>query len=214
LVEKPVGIKNMGKFIVKAKHCRRLGENLTGQEKFRKILTKRNYPPGIHGQTGRIRISEYGEQLREKQRARYSYGLREKQLRKYFVQAQGTKTNTGEELVRLLERRLDNVIYRLGLSSTRAQARQLISHHHIKVNGRVMDVPSYSVRTGDKIELKDKSKELTLIKDGMGRHKSDSVPNWLVFEPKDFAAQVINLPQETDLDVGINTRLIIEYYSR
>lgn len=203
----------MGKVKVLAKHCRRIGENITGQAKFRKILGKRGYAPGIHGPNQRFpRISEYGMQLKEKQKMRYTYGLRDRQLRKYFEKAVSTKGNTGDELLRFLERRLDNVIYRLGFAVTRAQARQMVNHGHVLVNGKKLNIPSYSVRIGDKVTLKEKSKSMETFKQNIAG--KTEIPEWLDFDTKEVIGQVINLPQDNDLQVGIDTRLIIEYYSR
>lgn len=203
---------NMGRVKVTARQVRRLGENLTGQEKFKRILAKRNYPPGLHGQKGHPRQSEFGIQLKEKQKMRYTYGLRDSQLLRYFKKALNTKGNTGDELLRLLERRLDNVVFRMGLATTRAQARQMVSHRHIRVNDRVVNIPSYSVKVGDKISVKEKSKDSTLVKQNTGR-EVDS-PEWLDFDSKSLMGQIINLPAEKDLEVGFDTRLIIEFYSR
>ncbi len=204
----------MGKFKVQAKHCRRLGENVTGKAKFDKILTTRNYPPGVHGQKGRGRMSQYGVQLREKQKARLTYGLMEKQFAGYYKKASTSSTNTGEELLRLLERRLDNVVYRVGLATTRAQARQLVSHCHIRVNGKRLNVPSYLVKKGDVIEVRDKSKNLSLIKDSVVSRGGGETPNWIDFDADKLSAQIIHLPEASDLELGIDSRLIVEYYSK
>lgn len=202
----------MGRMKVTAKHCRRIGENLTGQEKFKRILAKRNYAPGIHGQRRMRRISEYGTQLKEKQKARYTYGLREKQFRKYYEKAVKADVNTTEELMRLLERRLDNVIYRMGLAATRAQARQVIGHQHIRVNGKRVDIPSYLVKAGDIITLREKSKDLAIMKTSLAANRD--LPEWLDFDPKKVEGHVVQLPKEDDLKLGIDTRLIIEFYSK
>ena len=202
----------MGRMKVQAKHCRRIGENLTGQEKFKRILGKRNYAPGIHGQRRMRRISEYGTQLKEKQKARYTYGLREKQFHKYYEKAVKSQISTTEELMRLLERRLDNVVYRMGLSATRAQARQIIAHQHIRVNGKRVDIPSYSVKAGDIITVREKSKDLAIIKTSLAAKRD--LPEWLDFDPKKVEGHVVQLPKEEDLNLGIDTRLIIEFYSR
>lgn len=203
----------MGKLKVTAKHCRRLGENVTGKAKFDKILASRNYPPGVHGQKGRGRMSQYGMQLREKQKARLTYGIMEKQFAGYYKKAAASGVNTGEELLRLLERRLDNVVYRIGLASTRAQARQLVSHCHIRVNGKRLNVPSYLVKKGDVIEVREKSKTLPLIKDSLASRNGET-PDWIDLDSDKLSAQIIHLPEASDLDLGIDSRLIVEYYSK
>lgn len=203
----------MGKFNVKAKHCRRIGENVTGKAKFDKILAARNYPPGVHGVKGRGRLSQYGIQLREKQKARLTYGLSEKQFFGYYKKAANAEANTGEELLRFLERRLDNVVYRLGFAATRAQARQLVNHCHIRVNGVRLNIPSYLVKKGDVIEVRERSKKLALIKDGLASRNNETV-DWLDLDSAAFSAQVIQLPEKSDLDLSIDSRLIVEYYSK
>ena len=201
----------------KCKQCRRAGEKLflKGEKCFtaKCPIVRRNYAPGIHGPNQRVRLSEYGIQLKEKQKAKAMYRLMEKQFFGYYEKAVNSQQETGLAMLSLLECRLDNVIYRLGLVMSRDQARQLVTHGHVKVNGRKLNIPSYQVKVGDKIEFKDKSKELTLVKASIEKKKSD-IPDWLNLEIKDKTAQVINLPKEKDLQVGVQSRLIIEYYSR
>lgn len=201
----------------KCKQCRRAGEKLflKGEKCFtaKCPIVRRNYPPGIHGPNQRIRLSEYGIQLKEKQKTKAMYRLMEKQFFGYYEKALNSPQETGQEMLSLLERRFDNVIYRLGLAMSRDQARQLVTHGHVKLNGRKMNIPSYQVKVGDKIEFKDKSKELSIVKVSTEKKKSE-IPDWLNLEIKDKTAQVINLPKGKDLEIGVQTRLIIEYYSR
>jgi len=201
----------------KCKQCRRAGEKLflKGEKCFtaKCPIVRRNYAPGIHGPNQRTRLSEYGMQLKEKQKAKAMYRLMEKQFFGYYEKALNSPRETGQEMLSLLERRLDNVIYRLGLVMSRDQARQLVTHGHVKVNGRKVNIPSYQVKVGDKVEFKEKSNDLSIINSSIEKKKSE-IPDWLNLEVKDKAAQVINLPKEKDLDVGVQTRLIIEYYSR
>jgi len=177
-------------------------------------IIRRNYPPGIHGPKGlKRRVSEYGLQLREKQKAKAMYRIGEKQFLNYYKLAVKSKANTGNELLRLLERRLDNVLFRLGLTTSRDQARQLVSHGHIKVNGRRIDVPSYLTRKGDKITIRENSSDFMIIKDAIVK-KVAEVPEWLVFEEKDIEGIVMNMPEPDSLNLGIDSKSIIEYYSR
>lgn len=202
----------MGKVKVQSRHCRRLGENITGQDKFRKILSKRSYPPGLHGQKGQPRLSEYGVQLREKQKMRYTYGLRDGQLHKYFQKASSNRGNTGSELLRLLELRLDNVVYRMGIGSTRSQARQIVNHRHIMVNGRYVNIPSFQVKPGDVVEIRKKSLESPTIKQNIARNYE--APDWVDFDSASGRGQVIVLPEGKNLELGFNTQLVIEFYAR
>ena len=147
----------------KAKLCRKFGENIFENPKYNKILEKKNYPPGEHGQSFRRRISDYGLHLKEKQKMRFMYGLMEKQFSNYFKKADKMKGITGENLLQLLEMRLDNLVFRLGLGVTRMQARQIVRHRHINVNGKRVDIPSYICKTGDVIEVREKSKKMVMF---------------------------------------------------
>ncbi|HMO57169.1 MAG TPA: 30S ribosomal protein S4 [Roseiflexaceae bacterium] len=197
------------------KVSRRLGIAIT--EKAQRVLSKRNFPPGQHGPTARRRqVSDYGLQLMEKQKARYMYGVLEKQFRRIFAKAQRYPGETGAYLFILLERRLDNVVYRLGLAATRAQARQLVTHGHITVNGRKTNIPSYTVRVGEKIAVRPESRRRNYFKnlvDGgdLGRNR---VPDWLRMNAVDLEGEVIALPRREDAEQGINEQLIVEFYSR
>lgn len=175
-------------------------------------VDKRPYAPGQHGQ-GRHKVSEYGLQLREKQKAKRLYGVQEKQFRRYFDEAERQKGVTGDNLLRLLERRLDNVIYRLGFAASRPQARQLVLHGHFTVNGRKVDIPSYLVTPGDTIAVKNKSKDSLVFQAAKEAGKA-SIPSWLECDLEQLQARVVSLPDIEDLDVPIEAHLIVELYSR
>ena len=202
------------------KLCRREGEKLLlkGERCHTKCpLDKKNYPPGQHGPTRRTRrkVSDYGRQLREKQKVRRIYGVYERQFRRYFRQAVQAKGMTGSALLQLLERRLDNVVFRMGLASSRAQARQLVTHGHIMVNGHKVDIASYSVRPGDVITVKERSRKSPYFKElAEDFGKRQSPPKWLSLNPDEMSATVVALPEREDIDSTINEQLIVEYYSR
>jgi len=202
------------------KLCRREGEKLylKGERCYTKCpLDKKNYPPGQHGPTRRTRrkVSDYGRQLREKQKVRRIYGVYERQFRRYFRQAVQAKGMTGSALLQLLERRLDNVVFRMGLASSRAQARQLVTHGHIMVNGHKVDIASYSVRPGDVITVKERSRKSPYFKElAEDFGKRQSPPKWLSLNPDEMSATVVALPEREDIDSTINEQLIVEYYSR
>jgi len=202
------------------KLCRREGMKLflKGDRCFTKCpLEKKSYPPGQHGPTRRARrkVSDYGRQLREKQKVRRIYGVYERQFRRYFRQAVQAKGMTGTALLQLLERRLDNVVYRMGLASSRAQARQLVTHGHIMVNGHKVDIASYSVRPGDVITVKERSRKSPYFKElAEDFGKKQTPPKWLSVNPDDMTATVVALPEREDIDITINEQLIVEFYSR
>ncbi|MFZ5597015.1 MAG: 30S ribosomal protein S4 [Bacillota bacterium] len=176
-------------------------------------VDRKNYGPGMHGQ-GRKKVSEYGTQLREKQKTRRIYGILERQFRNYFEKAERQQGITGENLLRLMERRLDNVIYRLGLGSSRVEARQLVRHGHFTVNGRKVNIPSFLTRVGDVIEVREKSKESPKIKELMERAAERACPPWLEYEPEQARGRVIALPTRDQIDVPVQEHLIVELYSR
>ena len=175
-------------------------------------VDRRAYGPGDHGQ-GRHKVSEYGMQLREKQKAKRIYGIMEKQFRRYFAEAERQKGVTGENLVRLLERRLDNVIYRLGFAESRPQARQLVMHGHFTINGNKLDIPSYLVKPGEVIAVKNKSQSIPLFQ-AIKESGKASVPSWLECNLEALQAKVVSLPEGEDLDIPIEAHLIVELYSR
>lgn len=177
-------------------------------------LERRHYAPGQHGQSRRRKMSDYGRQLREKQKVRRMYGVMERQFKNYYKKATRMKGVAGENLLQLLERRLDNVIYRLGLAVNRRDARQLVRHRHITVNGRIVNIPSFIVREGDVIEVKARSKELIRIQQAMEVNSSQARVPWLEFDEKELKGKVVALPQRSDIDPEINEQLIIELYSK
>jgi small subunit ribosomal protein S4 len=176
-------------------------------------IERRAYGPGQHGQ-GRKKVSEYGLQLREKQKARRIYGILENQFRRYFEKAERQAGITGENLLRLLERRLDNVIYRLGMGASRSEARQLVRHGHFMVNGRKVNIPSYLIRVGDVITVREKSKESPRIKELLERAGDRTPPSWLELEAEQARARVVDLPTRDQIDATVQEHLIVELYSR
>lgn len=197
--------------------CRREGAKLflKGERCYSRKCSfdKRSYPPGQHGQTGRVKIKEYGVQLREKQKMRRIYGVRERQFRSYFKEAVRLRGVTGEDLVRQLEVRLDNVVYRLGMSVSRAQARELVGHGHFTVNGRKVNTPSYQVRPGDVIEARESSRGLAPIVYAI-EHSGTSVPSWLKFDAEKRRGEVDHIPLREEIDTQVEETLIVEFYSR
>lgn len=176
-------------------------------------LKRRNYPPGQHGQ-GRPKVSSYGTQLREKQKVRRIYGILEKQFRGYFEKADRMKGVTGENLLALLEKRLDNIIYRLGFASSRSEARILVRHGHFKVNGRKVNIPSYQVRVGDAIELREKSRSVATINESLEAVARRGIPQWLELDKENYKGTVkANMVRE-DLTTPIQEQLIVELYSK
>lgn len=198
--------------------CRRGGEKLflkgTRCTTPKCAIAKRAYAPGQHGQGRRQKLSNYGMQLKEKQKAKWMYGVLEKQFRRYFQIASKTKGVTGKVLLQLLERRLDNVIFRLGLGISRAQSRQVVRHNFVFVNSRRVNIPSYLVKMGDIIEIKAKEKASKKIKDNLELSKDRSVPSWLEFNAQEFKAKVLRLPEKEDIQQPIQEQLIVELYSK
>ena len=176
-------------------------------------IERRNYPPGEHGQA-RPKFSEYSVQLREKQKLRRMYGVLEGQFRRYFAMADRAKGVTGETLLQLLERRLDNTVYRIGFATSRAEARQLVRHGHFRVNGRKVNVPSYLVRAGDIVIVRDRSQKVARIQESLELAQRRGVPDWLEITPESFAGRVKSLPARSDLTMPINEKLVVELYSK
>ena len=194
----------------KSRIARRFGEAIFGPDK---VLDKRNYAPGQHGVNRRKKMSEYGTQLAEKQKAKYTYGVLERQFRLLFAKASRIKGITGEILLQLLESRLDNIVYRLGIAPTLAAARQLVSHCHITVNGKVVNIPSYEVKPGQVVAVREKSKSLEVIAaslDGFNHSKY----GWLEWNEVDKAGKYLNIPQREDIPENIKEQLIVELYSK
>lgn len=176
-------------------------------------VNKRNYAPGQHGQR-RTKLSEYGLQLREKQKVKRTYGVLESQFRRYFQRAARSKEVTGSELLVLLERRLDNVVYLMGFAESRAQARQLVHHGHLQVNSRRVDIPSFLIKTGDVVEPSTKGRELEVLRNAMERLAQKQVPAWLHVDVTQMRGTVQALPKRQDLTVSFHEQLIVELYSK
>ena len=194
----------------KTRIARKFGEPIFGADK---VLSKRNYPPGQHGNSRKRKTSEYGVQLKEKQKAKYTYGVLEKQFRNLFAKASRTKGITGEVLLQLLESRLDNVVYRLGFAPTRAAARQLVSHRHIVVNGAVVNIPSYQVKAGDVVAVREKSKSLEVIADSLSGFNHSKYA-WIEFDSASMAGKFLHMPERADIPENIKEQLIVELYSK
>ncbi|MEI8088325.1 MAG: 30S ribosomal protein S4 [Opitutaceae bacterium] len=190
---------------------RRFGVHLLGSAK---ALERRNYPPGQHGPKSRRKVSEYSVGLGEKQKLRYVYGLLERQFRRTFEIAKRERGVTGERFMQLLETRLDSVVYLLGLAKSRAAARQFVNHGHIRVNGRKLDIASYSVKPGDEIEVKNAPASRQFATRNLEENRIRNVPGWLTLNAEAFKAAVVRLPKRDEMDQNINEQLIVEFYSR
>ncbi len=197
--------------------ARRLGVNIyVGEEKSQKgksVLDRRPYPPGQHGRSRR-KISYYGRQLMEKQKVKYYYGIREEQFRRFYQMAERMRGQTGENLLKLLESRLDNVVYRLGFSKSHRHARQLVVHGHILVNGKKVDRPSYLVKPGDVVEVREKSKNIPQIKEGVELAQRRGIPSWLELDAENFRGVVKAEPTRDEIEIPIEEHLIVELYSK
>ncbi len=194
----------------KSKIARKFREPIFGPDK---VLTKKNYPPGQHGNSKkRQKVSEYGVQLQEKQKAKYTYGILEKQFALIFDRASRAQGVTGEMLLKLIEARLDNVVYRMGLSATRSGARQLVSHRHITVNGSVVNIPSYTLKAGDKIAVREKSKSMEVIVNALSGHTNKY--SWLEFNASSLSGTFLNYPERELIPENIKEQLIVELYSK
>lgn len=203
------------------KLCRREGEKLflKGERCYspKCAIERRPYPPGQHGkqaQWRRSKDSDFGKQLRAKQKARRVYGVLEKQFRRYYKTALKARGLTGETLLQLLESRFDNVIYRMGYASSRAEARQLVTHGHFMVNGTRTDVPSMQIKPGYKIEIREESKQKTFFKDLAAVAGEKNTPDWITRDVKSLSGEVSRLPERTEIDANLNEQLIVEFYSR
>jgi ribosomal protein S4, bacterial/organelle type len=194
----------------KSKIARKFGEAIFGPDK---VLSKKNYPPGQHGNGRKKKTSEYGIQLREKQKAKYTYGVLEKQFRNLFEKASRTKGITGEVLLQLLESRLDNVVFRLGIAPTRDAARQLVSHRHIIVDGKVLNIPSYSVKPGQIVGVRERSKSLEVIADALSGFNHSKYP-WIEWDQPQMAGKYLHIPERADIPENIKEQLIVELYSK
>jgi len=209
----------MGRYVGPVcKLCRREGEKLF--LKGSKCMTtkcpfeRRGFAPGQHGQGRRTRLSDYGIQLREKQKIKRIYGLFEKQFRNYYKKADRMKGITGSNLILLLESRLDNVVFRLGFAPSRKAARQLVTHRHFNVNGRIVNVPSYITREGDVIEVRDKAKKMEVIHASMRRVKTDNGITWLELDKASMQGRVIQIPEREQIPLNVREQLVVELYSK
>ena len=196
---------------------RRLGVSLElkGERRLagKSALDKRPYAPGQHGQR-RTKVSEYGQQLREKQKIKYFYGVLERQFRKFFKEANRQEGSTGENLIRLLERRLDNVIYRMGFATTRRFARQLVTHGHVLVNGKKVTIPSFLVKEGDRIEIKEKSKNNPQIKRAIELSAQTGIAPWVDVDKEKFVGVFTRMPEREEVNIPVEERLVVELYSK
>lgn len=200
----------------KYKLSRREKQDLFGSPKTlmgKSPMEKKNYPPGEHGQSRRQKVSEYGVQLREKQKIKRTYGLYEKQFRNLFEKANRQKGITGDNLIKLLERRLDNVVYRLGLAPTRVAARQLVGHRHVLVNGKSVNIPSYVVNPGDEIRIRDKSKKMDAIHNSIKRVR-DNQFSWLTIDKASLSGTFVQVPERSEVPLNANEQLVVELYSK
>ncbi|MFO7923378.1 MAG: 30S ribosomal protein S4 [Bacteroidales bacterium] len=195
----------------RTKISRKFGEPVFGPDK---VLEKKNYPPGMHGNMRkRKKTSEYGVQLQEKQKAKYTYGVLERQFLNLFRKASRAKGITGESLLQLLESRLDNVVFRMGIAPTRAGARQLVSHRHITVNGKVVNIPSYIVKAGDYVGVREKSKSLEVITESLTGSKRNAY-SWIEWDSEKLTGRFLNMPEREDIPENIKEQLIVELYSK
>ena len=197
--------------------CRREGEKLflKGDRCYSEkcAVERRKYPPGHHGQ-GYRKLSDYGVQLREKQKVRKTYGLLESQFRRYFYEAERGKGITGEVLLQLLESRLDNVVYRMGFTSNRRKARQLIGHGHFRVNGKKVNLPSYTVKGGDLVEVNEASKDIPEIIDSLSKVEHRGIPTWVEVDSANFKGKVLHIPSRDEIQLPVQEQLIVELYSK
>lgn len=200
------------------KLCRREGEKLflKGTRCFsaKCAFEKRGFAPGQHGKNRRFKVSEYGTQLREKQKTREIYGIFERQFHNYFNKAEHEKGITGENLLKILERRIDNVVFRLGFAPSRSAARQLVKHRHFLVNDHVVDIPSYLLKKGDSIKVREKSRKLELIHSSMRRVKEGKLLPWLLLDKANMVGEFIEIPERAEIPVTINEKFIVELYSK
>ena len=198
----------------KGKLVRKYGENIFGNPKYDRLLNRKPYAPGQHGQSRRSKLSNYGVQLREKQKIKFMYGLLEKQFRLTFEKAEKMKGETGTNMLQLLESRLDNVVYRLGFSPSRPSGRQMVSHKHFLVNNKVVNIPSYILNPGDVIEVRKKSKKMDIILDAMRRIKGDMDLPWLGLDKAKMRGTFVAVPDRDEMQLTVNEQLIVELYSK
>jgi len=197
----------------KGKIVRKFGENIFGNPKFDKLLAKKGHPPGQHGMA-RKKFSDYAIQLREKQKVKYMYGLLEKQFRITFKKAERMKGVTGENLLQLLESRLDNTVYRLGFAVSRTQSRQMVLHRHILVNNQIVNIPSYVLKPDDVIQIRAKSRRLGMFHDALKRVRAEGIYPWLELDKAQMTGKFVEKPQRADIPVNIQENMIVELYSK
>ena len=198
----------------RGKLVRKFGENIFGNPKYDRLLNRKPYGPGQHAQTRRGKISNYGTQLQEKQKIKFMYGLLEKQFRITFKKAEKLKGETGTNMLQLLESRLDNVVYRLGFSPTRPAARQLVSHKHFLVNGIAVNIPSYTLKPGNTISVRDRSKKMDIILNSIRTIKGDIDLSWLELDKAKMTGIFLNVPERDQMNLTVNEQLVVELYSK
>ena len=198
----------------RGKLVRKFGENIFGNPKYDKLLNRKPYGPGQHAQSRRSKVSNYGVQLQEKQKIKFMYGLLEKQFRIVFKKAEKLKGETGTNMLQLLESRLDNVVYRLGFAPTRPSARQLVSHKHFLVNDKPVNIPSYIVKSGDKISVRKKSKKMDIILESIRTIKGDIDIPWLDLDKAKMTGVFVSVPERDQMNLTINEQLVVELYSK
>ena len=199
---------------IRGKLVRKFGVNVFGNPKYDRLLNRKSYAPGQHGQTRRRRLSNYGVQLQEKQKIKSMYGLLEKQFRNYFTKAENMSRETGTNLLQMLESRLDNIVYRISFAPTRPAARQLVNHGHFLVNDKRVNIPSYILKSGDKIQVREKSKKMDLILDSMKRIKGDIDLPWLELDKGKMQGSFLGMPERDQIDQTIKEQLVVELYSK
>ena len=198
----------------KGKLVRKFGENIFGNPKYDRLLNRKPYNPGQHGQSRRAKLSNYGIQLREKQKIKFMYGLLEKQFKLTFQKADRMKGETGTNMLQLLESRLDNVVHRLGFAISRPAARQLVSHKHILLNGKCVNIPSLLVKPGDVVSIRNKSKKMDCIIESMKNIKGDIDLAWLSLDKAKMSGTFISIPEREDMQLTVNEQLVVELYSK
>ena len=198
----------------KGKLVRKFGENIFGNPKYDRLLNRKAYAPGQHGQSRRSKLSNYGIQLQEKQKIKFMYGLLEKQFRLTFERAEKMKGETGTNMLQILESRLDNVVFRLGFAPSRPAARQLVNHKHFQVNDKVVNIPSFIVKPGDKISVREKSKKMDIILDSMRRIKGDMDLSWLALDKGKMKGIFEAVPERDEMQLTVNEQLVVELYSK
>ena len=198
----------------KGKLVRKFGENIFGNPKYDRLLNRKPYSPGQHGQTRRAKLSNYGIQLREKQKIKFMYGLLEKQFKLTFQKADKMKGETGTNMLQLLESRLDNVVHRLGFAISRPAARQLVSHKHILLNNKCVNIPSLIVKPGDVVSIRNKSKKMDCVIESMKNIKGDIDLAWLSLDKAKMSGTFISIPEREDMKLTVNEQLVVELYSK